>query len=1061
MADARKGRLLVQAIAFQVMTEKLIRDRIPALAAQEGRQLQTRIATGQDIDRLFGYKLIEESAEVIEALALGKQDALIDELADLQTVIDDLAAHKGISRAAVEQRVRDKRTARGGFGARIVLQGARRSQDRLHPGHGPTFVDALRHELLKCTSAHIAVAFVMRSGLDLLEGPLRAALLRGASVRILTTDYLGVTEPDALARMCKWEGLFEARVYSHPRRSFHPKAYLFEHGDGTGRAFIGSANLSRMGLRDGVEWTWTVMDIDPGHPMAELQLRFEELFASESAQPLSPAFIDDYRLRLERMPARGWISMAGAEGADVAIGVEQEHKGVYRVEAPSPRPVQNLALIELERLRTDGQRRALVVAATGLGKTYLAAFDALAADADRVLFIAHREELLRQAETSFRQVFKGRSLGIVGAGESAYDRDCVFASIQTLSRPENLARPELSRFDYVVIDEFHHAAAESYRRVLSVLKPRFLLGLTATPYRSDNRDLLALCDGNLAYQVGLFDAIAFGWLTPFRYYGVADVVNYTDDLLTDRRSYDVTKLTLQFNTDERARVVIGHWRAQTSKAALGFCVSIEHADFMAQAFNAAGVRSVAVHSGPASAVRSDALTRLANGALRVIFTVDMFNEGVDIPAVDLVMFLRPTESMTVFVQQLGRGLRVHPRKDYLTVLDFIGNYRNVHFKLPFLIGLEGAKDSNASTAFRALRLLIDEGNRPAGLPDGVEIFLDPVALEQLRRSLLISSPLRERIGQDIRDLASQTPGRAPTFLEYQRGGEYSHSTVCKALAVDCWNVALQSLEVLSPAAQMLDAEVGGFLKEMETTAMARSFKMVVVLAMCEAGEFKSVIGIDDLLRFFRIYFAAERHRADVIGTSVEEVESVSATVWHQYLLKNPINAWIGVNTGRQSPFFSWNDKFQEFHYIGPMPRSEGARQRFTVEVHDRVEGRLDQYWSRPGVNKNVYTVIPTGDAVDREGRTLCVMFGEGEARHGMPLGWHPVKINGKYLYGKFVKIALNVLKDRPTDDRSVPNVLSEELIQLVGTPGKRQSGRPVRVRFLRSTGADVWDIQAV
>ena len=1043
------------------MPEKLIRDRIPDVAAREGRQLLTRIANEQEIDRLFGYKLIEESAEIVEALALGKQDALIDELADLQTVIDDLASHKGISRATVEQRVRDKRAARGGFETRLVLQGARRAQDRLHPGRGPTLVDALKHELLRCSSAQFAVAFVMGSGLDLLEGPLRAALLRGASVRMLTTDYLGVTEPDALARMCEWSGLFEARVYSHPRRSFHPKAYLFEHGDGTGRAFIGSANLSRMGLREGVEWTWTVLDIDPGHPMAELKLRFDEVFACDSAQPLSPAFISDYRLRRERMLPRDWASIAGAEAGDVATGLEEAPTAIYRVDAPSPRPVQCLALIELERLRMDGQQRALVVAATGLGKTYLAAFDALAAGADRILFIAHREELLRQAETTFRQVLKGRSAGMVGAGESAYDRDCVFASIQTLSRPDNLGRPELSKFDYVVIDEFHHAAADSYGRVLSVLKPRFLLGLTATPYRSDNRDLLALCDGNLAYQVGLFDAIAFGWLTAFRYHGVADVVNYTDDLLTDRRSYDIRKLTLQFNTKSRADFVIAQWKSHPSKAGLGFCVSIEHADFMAQAFNEVGLRSVAVHSGPASAERSAALADLARGVLQVVFTVDMFNEGVDIPAVDLVMFLRPTESMTIFVQQLGRGLRLHPGKEYLTVLDFIGNYRNVHFKLPFLIGLEGAKYSDASASFSALKLLIRQGKRPAGLPEGVEITLDPVALEQLHNSLSTRSPLRELIGRDIRDMATRTAGHAPTFLEYQRSGQYSHSTVCKALAVDRWNAALQSLQLLVPEAQALNVEVGDFLKELETTVMVRSFKMVVVLAMCATGEFRVAIGVDDLIRFFRVYFATERHRADVSGTSVEEIESVSLIVWQQYILKNPVNAWIGGNTGRESPFFAWNEKLRELRYIGPMPRSEDARRRFAVEVRDRVDGRLDQYWSRPGANKNVYTVIPTGAAADGEERPLCVMFGEGEARVGMPTGWHPVTINGKYLYGKFVKVALNVLKDRPTDDRTSPNLLSQELHQLLGSPAKRQSGRPVRVRFLRTPGADVWEIRAV
>jgi HKD family nuclease/predicted house-cleaning noncanonical NTP pyrophosphatase (MazG superfamily) len=562
--------------------ERLIRDRIPDLAAAQGRRLALRTAEPAEMARLLGLKLVEETHEVLDAIRVGRPGEVLDELADLQTVIDAIAARHGLSRQDVDRRAEEKRAQRGGFDSRLVLQDAPPAPGRLHVGGGRSLLDALKQEFEACAVARIAVAFVMNSGLDLIEGPALAALLRGADLKLLTTDYLGVTEPEALERLSRWRDL-EAKVYSHRRRSFHPKAYLFERGDGSGRAFIGSANLSRMGLTEGVEWTWTVLDVDAGEPMHELTTRFEELFDADESQALSPGWIRDYAQRR--------IVQGGAL-------VFEEPRPIYQVELLEPREVQKLALRELERLRQDGETRALVVAATGLGKTFLAAFDARAAE--RVLFIAHREELLRQAEDAFERVYPARTRGWLADGRAELDRDVVFASIQTLSRPEHLARPELARFDHVVVDEFHHAAADTYQRVLQALSPRFLLGLTATPFRADQRDLLSLCNGNLAYQVGLLEAIAFGWLVPFRYHGIADVVAYTDDLLTARKTYDTTRLTLRFNTEERADLVMRHYRAHAGRAALGFCVSIDHADFMSAGFAAAGVAAAAVHSGNAA-----------------------------------------------------------------------------------------------------------------------------------------------------------------------------------------------------------------------------------------------------------------------------------------------------------------------------------------------------------------------------------------------------------------------------------------------------------------------------
>lgn len=575
------------------MFEKLIRDLIPQIAQAEGRQLPVRQAGPEEHRQLLARKLLEEAVEVGDAMAAGERAAIVEELADLYTVLDAVASQLGIDVSEVAVAVERKRRERGGFEQGLVLRELAPRPSRLHVGGSHSLVDALRHELQQCEVAGFAIAFVMQSGLDLLEGALRAALLRGVEIRFLTTDYLDVTEPEALARMVAWPGRFETRVFSHPDRSFHPKACWFQRRDGSGRAFIGSANFSRMGLRDGVEWTWSVFDIDAGHPMAEIRARFDEFFGHEHAHPLSPAWIDAYRAR--RAPR----SFSAAEQVRPAV---------------TPRPVQSLALAELERLRADGETRALVIAATGLGKTYLAAFDA--ASAERVLFLAHREELLQQAARAYASLYPGRSQGFVIGGREEIDRDIVLASVQTLSQDRWLTRPELARFDYVVVDEFHHAAADSYTRLLAVLRPRFLLGLTATPYRGDNRDLMAICHGNVAYEVGLFDAIGYGWLVPFRYYGVADRVVYSDELLNRSGSYDVARLTLAVNTPERAALVIEKFSAHASRAALGFCVSITHADFMAAAFNAAGIPAAAVHSGDGSPDRQRAIAQLQSGTSR-------------------------------------------------------------------------------------------------------------------------------------------------------------------------------------------------------------------------------------------------------------------------------------------------------------------------------------------------------------------------------------------------------------------------------------------------------------
>lgn len=1051
------------------MPEKLVRDRIPELASVEDfSQPVWRIAGSHEWDRLLGLKLVEETHEVLQALQEGSNDALIDELADLQTLIDVVAARRGISRQSVQDRVERKRLARGGFDQGVVLQIDTPRKPRLHVGGSSSLIDALRKEFEVCSRARIAVAFVMQSGLDLLEGPLRAALLRGAQIRLLTTDYLGVTQPQALQRLVEWSnhppGRLAAKVYSHPRRSFHPKAWLFERSDGSGRAFIGSSNLSRSGLRDGVEWTWTVLDVDAGLPMDEIRARFDELFESDDAYGLDAPWIEAYAAR-------------------------RVEPVVQPGQTLTPRPVQQLALAELERLRADGETRALVVAATGLGKTFLAAFDA--ADAVRILFIAHREELLHQAARAFAEVYPDRTLGYVLDGEFNIHADCVFASIQTISREDRLKGVPPAHFDRIVIDEFHHAPANSYQSVIEYLRPRFLLGLTATPYRSDHRDLLELCHGNLAYQVGLFEAIALGWLVPFRYFGIADVVIYDDSLLqgwsaqapeqTRKRieregRYDISRLTVRFNTPERAKRAIDAFLEHPSKASLGFCVSIDHARFMAEQFMQAGIPAAAVHSGNDSMPRRLAIDKLKDGQLKILFTVDLFNEGVDLPVVDLVMFLRPTESMTVFLQQLGRGLRLHEGKPWLTVLDFIGNYRKAEFKLPLLVGSEGDRSNTLSKglttdredavitpmkALRAIEAWQAAGTRPDALPEGIEIHLEAKAVEVLRESLRAHEQIRDQVIDDLQSVAARRP-ETLRMEEYTRLGRFSRSTVLRALNLrgkdGRWFEVLRVAGLNNPDGAELDAIAGDLLHEIESTPMTRSFKMVVLLALFEKTWRTSIL-LDDMVVFFRQFFSQQRHEADVMGSPVEAALTAPSSAWKRYLKDNPINAWVGGNRAQPSQFFAFEAPQETFHLVGFDRIAEPDLQdRLRKTLLDRIQARLLEYWRRPGPGRMVFPIVPlsrTPTADPQQRRSVCIMFGERK-ESGLPEGWHLVRINGQVLYGKFMKVALNVLKAEPSDDRSVPNRLTDELTTLFGSPPASRA----RVRLVKEPGAQVWEIQS-
>lgn len=515
----------------------------------------------------------------------------------------------------------------------------------------------LLNSLKRADSVDIVVSFLMESGVRMLLGELDNALKRGAKIRILTGNYLGITQPSALYLIKHKLGeQVDLRFYNEKNRSFHPKSYMFHYKDYS-TIYIGSSNISKSALTSGIEWNYRFSSKTDSHNYEKFYNTFLDLFEHHSI------VIDDDELKRY---SKNWHRPAVSKDLDRYD--LQDDETTNNLALFEPRGAQIEALCALENTRAEGAGRALVQAATGVGKTYLAAFDSK--DYERVLFVAHREEILKQAVQSFKNVRNSDDYGFFDGESKCTDKSMIFASVATLGRSEYLNNKYFASdyFNYIVIDEFHHAVNDQYQRIVNYFKPQFLLGLTATPERMDGRNIYEICDYNVPYEISLKEAINKGMLVPFHYYGIFDDTDYSK-LHIVRGRYDEKELNETYiGNVHRYELIYKYYCKYGSRQALGFCCSKEHAREMAREFSSRGIPSVAVFSdasGEYTEKRNVAIQKLKNGEIRAIFSVDMFNEGVDITSVDMVMFLRPTESPIVFLQQLGRGLRKCRVKDLL------------------------------------------------------------------------------------------------------------------------------------------------------------------------------------------------------------------------------------------------------------------------------------------------------------------------------------------------------------------------------------------------------------
>lgn len=588
----------------------------------------------------------------------------------------------------------------------------------------PRVANALEREIPSSDSIDLLCAFVRWSGIRILEKPLRQHRENGRRLRVITTVYTGSTERKALDFLHSL-GAEICVSYDVKTTRLHAKAWLFHRESGFSTAYVGSSNLSRSALLDGVEWNVRLSEIASPELLKKFRGTFESYWNDPEYELYNPAR-DAERFDRAIAPA----STTGYDdGSFPSIDIH-----------PFTHQSEILEKLDAERQR-HGRFRNLVVAATGTGKTIVAALDYKRQSIDdrrpSLLFVAHRKEILTQSRSMFRMVLRDGTFGeLYVDGHRPDEWKHVFASVQSLqsilkNNPEHL---DPAAFDIVIVDEFHHAEAPTYRRLLEHVKPKILLGLTATPERADGQSVLEWFDGRIAAELRLWDALERQILSPFQYFGLHDETDLSN-LTWKRRGYDTRELeNLYTGNHARVRLVVQALRDKianlTKIRTLGFCVSVLHAQFMAKEFNRLGIPALAVSSESRPDERDAALRALRERNVNVVFSVDLYNEGVDIPEIDTVLFLRPTESATVFLQQLGRGLRLVEGKDCLTVLDFIGNaHRSFRFERRFR-ALTGA-------AHAGLRRQIDDGF--PYLPAGCSIQLDRVAknivLENLQRAL--------------------------------------------------------------------------------------------------------------------------------------------------------------------------------------------------------------------------------------------------------------------------------------------------------------------------------------
>jgi superfamily II DNA or RNA helicase/HKD family nuclease len=811
--------------------------------------------------------------------------------------------------------------------------------------------EVIKEELENSLRANLISAFVTRGMINLLLDPFNEFIKNGGQLRLLTSVMNDFNDPKDLIHIQENIPNMGLRIfypkfdgvtidYSSPPPPFHIKCYLFEKSGGRNSLVIGSSNLTESGFNKNFEWNY-FSNMETNLPLATNQSAFEtgiaifEKYWNEDSTVLNQGFLRNYEAR--RNDAQRLRRQLMSLSPDTSKTL------------PVPRPSQIEALANLQRRRSIGVTKTAIIAATGLGKTFLAAYDFQQSNLRNVLFLAHRETILSKAVETYRKVLGDSSFGRTLTGDSTASdlsamtrqMSSVFAMVPSMVAKSKFKSFAQDHFDYVVIDEFHHSAAISYQQLLDWFKPKFLLGLTATPERMDGRDVLAECDYDVAYEIRLFKAIDKEWLVPFQYFAIYDPTDYRA-IRWVGNGYDEIDLDKALINDTRAELIVRNLKKflpSTGKIkALAFCSSRAHCNYMNRRFNEAGLYSECLLGEDSDDIRKTCINDLQdeNHPLQVICSVDIFGEGVDVPAVSHVLFLRPTMSFTVFLQQLGRGLRVVLGKEFVVCLDFVGDFRNsyvAHLVLRGFNGLQQYRDRNKQQR---------EPKPPQGCYIKADTEVQKVWANELRRVLAPTN--RKEALRELYEEMRLGLERSPNILDFF-ANPTAHDPFVFIKEFNGWLRAKKFFgDLNSYEESLLDTPGELFLTYIEKDLHpTRSYKMVVLMSLLSTSLSKHQWSIEEIALGFKQYYldnpAYLEDYSELATHSPPELFPIARVT--SKLLEMPLK----YMTNKENDFFILYKKPEKFELKEPI-RQYWHQPKYRDLLNDRVLFAIKRYFYR-------------------------------------------------------------------------------------------------------------------